>query len=55
MENIKIQAGEKFLDNVWMLFALGLVIFFVSYIIWGVYQVGQVPEMPAEIKQEILK
>ncbi len=55
MENTNIPVFQKFLDNIWLLFALGAIIFFASYMAWGVYQIGQVPELPAEIKQEILK
>ncbi|MFN3404540.1 MAG: hypothetical protein ACK40G_10630 [Cytophagaceae bacterium] len=53
MDNTKSTLLQRFLDNIWLLFILGVVIFFASYIFWGIYQVGQVPPMPAEFKQNL--
>lgn len=46
---------QKILDNIWLLFALGLLIYFVSYIMWGWYQIGNVPDLPPEIKQQLTR
>lgn len=47
-------ALQRWMDNIWLLFLLGVAIFFISYIAWGIYQVGQVQEMPKEIKESVL-
>ena len=45
---------HKFIDNIWTLCVAGLLIFFISYIAWGWFQIEQVPDFPEFIRQEIL-
>lgn len=55
MKTDNISAMQKLMDNIWLLFALGAAIYFISYIVWGIYEVGNVPPMPESVKQEVIK
>lgn len=46
---------ERLINNIWLLFVLGVLIYFISYIGWGMYEIGSVPKFPDQLKQETLK
>ena len=46
---------ERFIDNIWLLLVLGMLIYFISYLGWGMYEIGSVPDFPEQLKQETLK
>ncbi len=45
---------RKLLDNIFLWFLLGLLVFAVFYAIWGMVEIFQVPEMPDAVKSRIL-
>lgn len=44
MEEEKKHPVQKFMDNIWLLLALGLAIPFLSYTLWGVLELLNIPE-----------
>lgn len=44
-----------FLDDIMLLLFLGVAIYAVSYLIWGIMEVGSVPPFPAELKQQLVQ
>lgn len=55
METNRIPLMQRFLDNIWLLLVLGMLIYFVSYLGWGMYEIGKVQNIPDQVKQENLK
>lgn len=45
-ENGNIPAGQKFYNNLILLFILGFVIMLVSYTGWGLYEILMQPGLP---------
>ena len=45
-EGEPLPAGQRFFDNVFLLLALGLVVMFVLYTGWGLYEILTLPETP---------
>lgn len=41
-----IPRGQKFYDNLWLLFIIGLVIMLISYTGWGLYEIVVQPSLP---------
>lgn len=39
-----IPLGQRVLDNIWLLFALGLIVMFVVYTGWGLWEVYSMPK-----------
>lgn len=40
----KVHPYQKFLDNIWLLLILGILIPFLSYTLWGVIELMSIPE-----------
>jgi hypothetical protein len=40
----KIHPIQKFMDNIWLLLALGLAIPILSYTLWGVWELLSIPK-----------
>ena len=40
----KIPLGQRVFDNIWLLFALGLIVMFVVYTGWGLWEVLSMPK-----------
>lgn len=45
-QNENIPGGQKFYDNLLLLFILGLLIMLVSYTGWGLYEIFTQPGLP---------
>ncbi len=43
-EQSEIPRGQKLYDNPWILLVAGLVVMFVFYTIWGMYEVLSLPQ-----------
>lgn len=46
---------KMILNDVYLLFFLGAAIYIIFYILWGVMEIANVPPMPDEIKDAVLK
>jgi FtsH-binding integral membrane protein len=44
MEKEKIHPFQKFMDNIWLLLALGLAIPLLSYTLWGLIELMNIPQ-----------
>lgn len=40
----KVPLGQKFVDNIWLLLVLGILIPSVSYTLWGILEVLTLPK-----------
>jgi hypothetical protein len=43
------------MDDIMLLLFLGVTIYAIFYLIWGVMEIATVPNIPEEVKQAILK
>jgi hypothetical protein len=43
MDNEKIHPIQKFMDNIWLLLFLGLAVPIVSYTLWGLIELLNIP------------
>ena len=61
MENNQQQAKEKptlgrmIMDDYMLLLFLGVTIYAVFYLLWGVMELANLPAIPEEIKQKLIK
>lgn len=46
MEKEEKPLGQRFLDNIWLLLALGLAIPIISYTLWGIIELISMGEAP---------
>ena len=46
MADENVPSGQKFFDNLWLLFILGFVIMVVSYTGWGLWEIINQPCLP---------
>jgi len=46
METEEKPLGQRFLDNVWLLLALGLAIPIISYTLWGIIEIISMGKAP---------
>jgi len=53
-ENTKASILREILDDPMLLLFLGVAVYIIFYVIWGIMEVSQVSEMPAQIKQIFL-
>lgn len=44
MENEKPHLMQRFMDNIWLLLILGITIPFLSYTIWGLIELLNIPK-----------
>ncbi len=51
----RIPFFRLFLDDVMLLLFLGVAIYAVSYLLWGVMEIASVPPFPEELKQQIVQ
>ncbi|GBD07675.1 hypothetical protein HRbin21_01506 [bacterium HR21] len=51
----RIPLFRLFLDDVMLLLFLGVAIYAVSYLIWGIMEIGSVPPFPEELKQQLVQ
>ena len=40
----EVPRGQKLFDNPWLLLVAGLVVMFVFYTIWGLYEITSLPQ-----------
>jgi len=45
-ENEQVPGGQKFYDNLLLLFILGFLIMIISYTGWGLYEIVSQPSLP---------
>lgn len=43
-----VPGGQRFLDNIFLLMALGLIIPIISYTVWGLIEIISVPPLPVK-------
>lgn len=63
MEEVQlVGAGDKntpffkmVLDDFMLLMFLGVAVYIIFYVIWGVMELASIPQIPESIKQEVLK
>ena len=55
-ENKKKASGlQVVMDDVMLLLFLGVTIYAIFYIIWGIMEIATLPNIPESVKQSILK
>jgi len=50
-----IPAMQVIMDDVMLLLFLGVTIYAIFYLIWGIMEIATVPNIPEAVKQSILK
>ena len=53
-EEKRVPFLQLFFDDFMLLFLLGVTIYAVSYLIWGLIEIAWLPPIPDEIKQAVL-
>jgi hypothetical protein len=54
-ENSKVNFGKIIMDDFMLLLFLGVTIYAIFYLLWGVMELSNLPTIPEEIKQNLLK
>ncbi|HLF46832.1 MAG TPA: hypothetical protein VI548_10425 [Chitinophagaceae bacterium] len=54
-ENEKIPFGKMIMDDFMLLLFLGVTIYAIFYLLWGVMELSNLPGIPEELKQSLLK
>lgn len=54
-ENEKVPFGKMIMDDFMLLLFLGVTIYAVFYLIWGVMELSNLPSIPETIKDSLLK
>lgn len=54
-ENKKKPFGRMIMDDFMLLLFLGVTIYAIFYLLWGVMELSNLPTIPEEIKQPLLK
>lgn len=51
----RIPLFRLILDDVLLLLFLGVAIYAVSYLVWGIMEIGSVPPFPEELRQQLVQ
>ena len=54
-ENEKVPFGKMIMDDFMLLLFLGVTIYAIFYLLWGVMELSNLPPIPEELKQSLLK
>lgn len=54
-ENEKVPFGKMIMDDFMLLLFLGVTIYAIFYLLWGVMELSNLPAIPEELKQSLLK
>ncbi|MCC6384938.1 MAG: hypothetical protein LC117_09720 [Bacteroidia bacterium] len=54
-ENKKMTFGRMIMDDYMLLMALGITIYAIFYLLWGVMELSNLPAIPEELKQTLIK
>lgn len=54
-ENEKVPFGKMIMDDFMLLLFLGVTIYAIFYLLWGVMELSNLPGIPEELKQSLLK
>lgn len=54
-ENEKVPFGKMIMDDFMLLLFLGVTIYAIFYLLWGVMELSNLPAIPEELKQNLLK
>ncbi|MCZ2223186.1 MAG: hypothetical protein LC122_06095 [Chitinophagales bacterium] len=54
-ENNKVNFGKMIMDDFMLLLFLGVTIYAIFYLLWGVMELSNLPTIPDDIKQNLLK
>ncbi len=54
-ENEKVPFGKMIMDDFMLLLFLGVTIYAVFYLLWGVMELSNLPSIPETIKDSLLK
>ncbi len=54
-ENNKVNFGRMIMDDFMLLLFLGVTIYAIFYLLWGVMELSNLPAIPEDIKQNLLK
>lgn len=54
-ENEKVPFGKMIMDDFMLLLFLGVTIYAIFYLLWGVMELSNLPAIPEDLKQSLLK